>query len=133
MTELTYTDSKSKTVTLFVSPKFPEADKETGSFSNAIIIPYWLVQDTGDEAAANMEAVSVKVDVATSIGKDVCSTEGVSVPAMRNTRVVQAGEELLRFNPKLVKGPEVGPGSAAAKKKTVAPEGPGPKKKSRKA
>ena len=129
LTELTYTDSKSKTVTLFASPKFPEADKETGSFSNAIIIPYWLVQDTGDEAAANMEAVSVKVDVATSIGKDVCSTEGVSVPAMRNTRVVQAGEELLRFNPKLVKGPEVGPGSVAAKKKAVAAEGPAAKKK----
>ena len=128
LTKMTYTDNKSKIVTLFVSPKYPEADKETGGFAKSIIIPYWLVRDTDDEGAANMETTWVKTDVTTSMGKDAVTTD-VLVPAMHNTRVVQAGEELLRFNPKLVKGPEVAPGSATAKKKATDSKGVSPKKK----
>ena len=67
----------------------PSNQEDVGKYS---FVPYWWVENTTEEAAANMHLASVKID-------------NVSFPVLQNTRALKLNERLLVFKKKVIKAP----------------------------
>ena len=75
----------------------PSTENHYAHFRKQLLVPYWLVGSTGDRDCANMELSTIKCPMPIA-AKDETVDDEVTIPILRNFKVVKENEELLVFN-----------------------------------
>ena len=86
--------------TALVYAKWPDQDKRTKSFDNALIVPFWLVKETADPERGNMQQSTLKCTCSFSTVKGPVHNS-IMIPVLQNFRSVHEGDELLVYNEEL--------------------------------
>lgn len=93
------------------------------------VVPFWLVRSTHDAGSANMETHNVKFDLK-FMSDDLELRHTITIPTLRNTRAIKAGDELRYFKPDTTKAiqPKIQETADAKAKATAKPKAQGAKR-----
>ena len=98
------TEKGGKDIIMVVMPRWPDQDKLTRVFTNSLIVPHWLVRNTGDTDRGNMQQSTLKCMSSFTAGREAVQNP-IVIPILQNSRALAEGDELLVYREKLVKPP----------------------------